>query len=296
MKRIYQMMLPVVLFPLVINALITSEEVEFYDRNGFLVIPNFYSKEECDNLKNHVSEMVQAFDADSVRSIFDNKNSTRKDSYFLNSSDKVSFFFEKDAFNADGSLKYPKELCINKIGHAMHDLDPQFNTFSRNPKLAELTRDLGVLNPLLIQSMYIFKQPFIGGEVFCHQDSTFLISEPNTTIGYWVAIEDATLENGCLWVSPGEHTSPLKALFVRKDDQVELITNDETPWNNEKLIPLEAKKGTLIVLHGHLPHMSLMNTSSKSRHAFTLHVIDASSCYPETNWLQRPDNFPYTGF
>lgn len=296
MKCIRNLILATALFPGLMSALITLDEVDSYQRNGFLVIPNFYSAEECDSLKNHVSKLVDDFDADSVREIFDNKNPTQKNDYFLSSGANTSFFFEKDTFNDDGTLKYPKELCLNKIGHAMHDLDPHFSAFIRNSNLAELTSDLGVTNPLLIQSMYIFKQPYIGGEVFCHQDSTFLISEPNTTIGYWVAIEDATLENGCLWVSPGEHTVPLKVLYVRNENQVQLQILDSTQWDNGKLIPLEVKKGTLIVLHGHLPHMSLMNTSSKSRHAFTLHVIDASSDYPALNWLQRPKDFPFTGF
>ena len=42
--------------------------------------------------------------------------------------------------------------------------------------------------------MYIFKQPKIGGEVVCHQDSTFLYTEPESAVGFWVAIEDATIE------------------------------------------------------------------------------------------------------
>ena len=49
------------------------------------------------------------------------------DDYFLESGDKVRFFFEEDAFLPDGSLKQAKELSINKIGHAMHDLDPVFS-------------------------------------------------------------------------------------------------------------------------------------------------------------------------
>ena len=53
--------------------------------------------------------------------------------------------------------------------------------------------------------MYIFKQPNIGGEVTCHQDSTFLYTEPIDIVGLWFALEDATIENGCLWAIPGGH-------------------------------------------------------------------------------------------
>jgi len=296
MKCFYKAILSAVLFPTLITALLTHEEIDFYEQHGFLVIPNFYSAEDCDNLKNHMAEIVQTFDENTVSSIFADGPVSSKDAYFLNSGDNVSFFFEKGAFALNGSLKYPKELCLNKVGHAMHDLDPQFDAFSRVPKLAALTSDLGVHNPLLIQSMYIFKQPHIGGEVSFHQDSTFIISEPNTTIGYWIAIEDATVENGCLWVIPGEHKSPLKTLCVRRDDHTEFLTFDHTPWDNNHSVPLEVKKGTLIVIHGHLPHMSYMNTSPKSRHAFTLHVIDASSTFSKLNWLRRSEDFAFKGF
>jgi phytanoyl-CoA hydroxylase len=51
--------------------------------------------------------------------------------------------------------------------------------------------------------MYIFKQPFIGGEIDCHQDSTFLYTDPLSCIGFWFALEDATVDNGCLYAIPG---------------------------------------------------------------------------------------------
>ena len=64
--------------------------------------------------------------------------------------------------------------------------------------------------------MYIFKQPHIGGEVTCHQDSTFLYTKPESAVGFWVALEDATIENGCLWVSRGvRHKGPLRKLFYK---------------------------------------------------------------------------------
>lgn len=72
--------------------------------------------------------------------------------------------------------------------------------------------------------------------------------------------------------------------------------SDDTPWPEEKLQPLEVKKGTKIVLHPILPHLSRENRSSRSRHAYTLHIIDASSNYPAKNWLQRPAEMPLRGF
>jgi phytanoyl-CoA hydroxylase len=71
---------------------------------------------------------------------------------------------------------------------------------------------------------------------------------------------------------------------------------DSTPWPEQQLVPLEVRKGTLIVLHGLLPHKSLENRSSKSRHAYTLHVISGNCRYPADNWLQRSPELPLRGF
>jgi phytanoyl-CoA hydroxylase len=116
-------------------------------------------------------------------------------------------------------------------------------------------------------------------------------------LGLWFALEDATTENGCLWAIPGGHKAGLKSRFLRADDGgTRFETFDDSPWPEERLMPLEVEKGTLIVLHPLLPHLSRENRSRKSRHAYTLHIIDASVNYPATNWLQRSVDIPPRGF
>ncbi|UUZ52834.1 phytanoyl-CoA dioxygenase family protein [Massilia sp. H-1] len=120
-------------------------------------------------------EIVNEFDAGENRSIFTTQNQlTATDDYFLRSDNTIRCFFEEEAFDAEGKLKQDKSLSINKIGHALHDLDPVFEQFSRDPKLAAVASDLGLRDVKVWQSMYIFKQPGIGGEVRWHQDATFL--------------------------------------------------------------------------------------------------------------------------
>lgn len=278
--------------------MISSQQVDDYRTNGFLVIENFASEQECDDLRERAEQLVQAFEPAEVMSIFTtNEQSRVADEYFLTSGDKIRFFFEENAFAPDGTLKHSKQRSINKIGHALHDLDPVFNRFSRTPKIQELARDLGIKNPLLLQSMYIFKQPNIGGEVACHQDSTFLYNEPIDIAGLWFALEDATIENGCLWALPGAHKSGLKSRWVRTtNDAMEFKVFNDKPWPETQLTPLEVSKGTLIILHGLLPHRSLENRSTKSRHAYTLHIISGNAHYPADNWLLRSATMPLRGF
>jgi phytanoyl-CoA hydroxylase len=268
-----------------------------FERQGYLVLPGFVPDAACDALKARAEQLVAGFAPETI-SVFTTHEQTRtSDAYFLSSGDKVRFFFEEGAFRPDGSLRQARELSINKIGHAMHDLDPLFDRFSRTPELAALATELGVKRPLLLQSMYIFKQPHIGGEVNSHQDSTFLYTEPLTCLGFWFALEDATLENGCLWALPGGHKLGLKKRFVRAPGGgTAFQVLDATPLPEEGYVPLEVKKGTLVVLHGLLPHKSGANTSPRSRHAYSLHLIDGTAVYPEDNWLQRAADMPPRGF
>ena len=277
---------------------LTADQISQYERDGFLVIEDFVTAEACDRLRSRAEMLVAAFDPAGYASIFSTREQTRtSDDYFLGSGDKIRFFFEEEAFDAKGRLRQSKERSINKIGHALHDLDEVFNRFSRTPELAALVARLGYARPLLIQSMYIFKQPNIGGEVTCHQDATFLYTEPLSVTGLWFALEDATTENGCLWAIPGGHWLGLKSRFVRAHEGgTRFSVLDDSAWPMDKLVPLEVKTGTLIILHGLLPHMSLTNRSSKSRHAYTLHLIEEGCIYPADNWLQRSPEMPARGF
>jgi phytanoyl-CoA hydroxylase len=278
--------------------MLTSKQKADYERDGFLVINDFVSRASCAALRNRAEELVAEFEPEDVFSVFSTRNQTRtSDDYFLESGDKIRFFFEEDAFTSGGKLRQGKQRSINKIGHALHDLDAVFNRFSRTDDLARLISDLGLARPLLLQSMYIFKQPSIGGEVSCHQDASFLYTEPVSLVGLWFALEDATIENGCLRVIPGGHKLGLKSRFMRSSGGgTRFEISDREPWPEEQLAALEVREGALIVIHGLLPHMSYANKSPKSRQAYTLHAIEDGCHYPADNWLQRGAGMPLRGF
>ncbi len=270
-----------------------------FTTNGVAVFPGAVSEDALVGLRKEIARLVDDFDPSGVTTVFstDEGQGHARDDYFLTSGDKTRFFFEDGVLSETGDLLVDKHQALNKIGHAMHDLDPAFSDFCRSYPFANAAAEVGMANPQLLQSMVIFKNPGIGGEVTPHTDHTFLWTEPQSVIGFWLAVDEATQENGCLWALPGAHTIPVKSRFVRNADNTGTVmqTLDATSYPDEGWVPLEAAPGTLIALHGTLPHRSEPNTSAKSRLAFTLHCIEAEAEWSDKNWLQRPD-MPFTGF
>lgn len=279
---------------------LTSEQVQAFVDDGFLVLRDFVDADKCLALRSRAIELAREHvPAAGAATVFTADGSPRHTSaeYFLTSGESIRCFFEKDAFDVNGRLKQEAHLSLNKLGHAMHDLDEEFDAFSRTRALADVASDLGMVDPLLLQSMYIFKQPHIGGEVTCHTDHTYLWTEPRSVIGFWFAIDDATTENGCMWALPGGHRIPVKSRSRLNADRTATVTDviDPEPYPTEGLVALEAPRGTLVLLDGAVPHLSGANHSDKPRHAYTIHAIDGVATYPEDNWLQRP-TLPLRGF
>jgi phytanoyl-CoA hydroxylase len=269
--------------------MLTPDQRTSFERDGFLVLPEFKAPADCDALRRRARELVDAFDPGEQRAVFSSVQPQRlADAALIASAEAMHCFFEEEAFDASGALRQPKALSINKIGHALHDLDPAFDAFSHGPALARLAADLGLAQPQVWQSMVIFKQPGIGGEVRWHQDASFFVTEPQTVTTFWFALEDATLANGCLWVQPGGQRTPLRERFVRDGDTLQMQRLDDTPWpTTADAQPVEVRAGTLVCFHGLLPHYSAPNRSPHSRLAYTLHVTDGGARYDAGNWLQR---------
>lgn len=269
--------------------MLTDAQRQQYRRDGFLVLPGFRDAAALAAVRARAEAIVQAFEPGAASGVFSTRNpAVTADAALIASADAVHCFFEEEAFDAAGRQVVPKDRAINKIGHALHDRDPVFERFSHGADLAALAADVGLAEPQVWQSQLIFKQPAIGGEVRWHQDATFFVTEPVSVTTFWFALEDAALDNGCLWVEPGGHRGPLRERFVREGDTLRLEVLDRTPWPGEATaMPLPCPAGTLVVFHGLLPHYSAPNRSARRRLAYTLHVTDACTRYAATNWLQR---------
>lgn len=285
---------------------LTAAQLASYKNNGYLLIPNALSPTTVSALLSETNHMLSSFsltDHPMTKFSTGEKDSHVGDDYFLTSGDKVRFFFEEDALSTTGELTKPKHRAINKIGHYLHELSPQFRKATFTPLHREIAKAMGFKNPRVLQSMIICKQPEIGGRVPPHQDSTFLYTDPPSAVGFWIALEDATIDNGCLSFAKGSHRrAPVTSRFVRKEgggtgfDDVagakfpENLETQELEKDEEEEYELgEVKAGTLVLIHGNLLHKSERNLSGKSRFIYTFHVIEGENDYDGRNWLQPPE-------
>lgn len=276
---------------------LSEEQIQSFHENGFLVIERFWDEEKVKHLHQEIDNVISSIDLSASRSIFTTSNNMQgvnRDKYFLESGDVIRHFWEEKAFDDEGNPVQPLKQCINKIGHALHDLCPAFQEVSYEGRVGSICADLGMSVPTVVQSMYIFKNPHIGGEVTPHQDGTFLYTEPQSVLGFWWALDDCRTSNGCLWAVPGSHKSGVKRRFKRLPPPA--VGTEFDPPENVHLdmeggVPVECPAGSLVLIHHSVVHWSAVNTSDAPRHAYTIHVIDGAEdvVYPADNWLQKSD-------
>ncbi|KAI6175825.1 hypothetical protein M3Y97_00731500 [Aphelenchoides bicaudatus] len=279
---------------------------EIYDKNGFVLVENVFMEQETEEMKREMDKIVDSLDLEShPKSIFstEDQNKHASDKFFLDSAGKISHFYEEGALNKEGELIVAKDKALNKVGHALHWLNSVYKKYSFHEKIKNLIKAVDYKYPKIVQSMYIFKQPKIGGSVTDHIDASFLRSEiPGAVVGVWIALDEATQENGCLWFTPESHktSDPNAYMFVRtnsedpKDPLVKFL-GEQPKYDQSKFVPVPVKKGSLVLIHCHVVHKSEPNTSDKSRHAYTFHVADGNADWKwdKNNWLQESEDYSF---
>lgn len=276
---------------------LTYEQLTSYNKDGYLIIENFIDRLMIDSVKERIQYLLKNTPLESIQGVFTTEQNDliKYNDYFINSANQIKIFLEEKAIN-NGILNRDLDVAINKIAHALHR-DTFFSTITHDERIKFICNDLKINEPTIVQSMYIVKPPKIGGRVKIHQDSSYLYTEPLSCIGFWIPIEDVDQENGCMWFMPGSHRFDLMTRFIKNDDNelcydppINHHNNSNELFPHELFVPIETKKGSLVIFHGNLLHKSDENLSDKSRHAYSFHVIDGLTKWSEKNWLQYPEH------
>ncbi|RDA87134.1 hypothetical protein CP532_4279 [Ophiocordyceps camponoti-leonardi (nom. inval.)] len=297
---------------------LSASQIASFHRDGYLILRDALNSSQVSSLLAETRRLLSSLNlSDHPMTRFTTGTSSAGhvgDDYFLTSGDSIRFFLEEDAFDKEGNLLVDDAaMTVNKIGHGLHRRSEPFASLLRSSSPPAVARSLGFRDPRVLQSMVICKHPRLGGAVAPHQDSSFLYTSPPSALGFWYALEDAGLDNGCLWFLPGSHRwAPVKSRLVRKsgDGGTEMVDNqgprfpgsgpshprsdpDPDPDPDAVYVPAEVRAGDLVLIHGNLLHKSEKNTSDKGRIIYTFHVIEADgTTYDDRNWLQPgPDGF-----
>jgi len=135
-----------------------------------------------------------------------------------------------------------------------------------------------------MQSMLFFKPPGLQGQAW-HQDERFIPTRDRSLVGAWIAVDDANIDNGCLWVLPGSHRTG-QLWPTRDHGKPELFdpTDESFGFDDEAAIPVEVSAGSVVFFNGYLLHRSLPNRSTRRRMALVNHYMNAWSPLP---WMME---------
>lgn len=288
---------------------LSQEQLERFHAEGCLVLEDFVPTETLGEVMEYSHELLRQFDpaAHPLTKFSTDDADHVGDHYFLDLSDQVSYFLDTDAVNSDGTLNRAPERAVNKVGHGLHLKAPACRKLTYDPRVVAIAAQLGFQDPRVLQLMLIFKHPNHGktaNAVPPHTDGAFLYTDPLLCIGFWYALEDCTLENGCLHYLPGshkQHTVGKRFVRVVKDGTVvgttfepvgspDVFTGESLSYTS---VPCPA--GLLVLIHHSVLHKSEDNVSERSRFAYTFHVIEGPDATPAVeydakNWLQIPSN------
>jgi phytanoyl-CoA hydroxylase len=169
-------------------------------------------------------------------------------------------------------------LCI----HFPHKVSTAAREAVTNPRIVEgLTAVIGP-NVKAMQSMLFIKSEGKPGQAW-HQDEYFIPTRDRSLTAVWIALDDATVENGCLWVLPGSHRrGVLYPTHPQTDPRFDCTVEAyEFPYRDDEAVPVEIPAGTALIFNGYLLHRSLENSGRHGyRRALANHYMSAESLLP----------------
>ena len=237
--------------------LVSDEQVKFFVEQGYLAVPDVISPTELEELKRDTVDLARGkYPCETLKSL-------------------------PADMSDDESLR--NILCI----HQPHYISETMLKYVKHPKICGILSQITAAHlPFwdgsvkCMQSMLFVKPPGFQGQAW-HQDELYIPTRDRSLVGGWIAIDDATIENGCLWVIPGSHRSGY--LFQQHDhnnpDEFD-FAGESYGFDESKEVPVVVKAGTLVFFNGYLLHRSRKNRSNVYRRVLVNHYMNAWSKLP----------------
>lgn len=232
---------------------ITADEVAFYNANGFLIVPDALSPEDVELLRGETTAICRGLRGE-VRNLP-----------------------EHAPTDTDEEVN-KRVLCI----HMVHKISKIMYDALAHPAMVETLTNIIGPNVKCMQSMLFIKASGKPGQAW-HQDEIYIPTRDRSLTGGWIALDDATLDNGCLWVIPGSH-KPGVLWPQRTHHDTRFDCAHETfrfPYTDDDAIPVEVKTGAIVFFNGYLLHRSLPNRATGGfRRVLVNHYMSAESLLP----------------
>ncbi|MCJ8328406.1 MAG: phytanoyl-CoA dioxygenase family protein [Lentisphaeria bacterium] len=236
---------------------VSDKEIQFYIDNGYLVVEGLMTGEELDEIKADTIKITRGgYETESIKPV-------------------------DDSISDEDTLK--NILCI----HQPHHVSPVMEKFAKHEKICGILSQITAAHlphwdgsVKCMQSMLFIKPPEFQGQAW-HQDEIYIGTRDRSLVGAWIAIDDATIENGCLMVLPGSHKSGY--LYPQRDhenpDEFDFAP-ESYGFDESEEIPVEVKAGALVFFNGYLLHRSRKNLSNDYRKVLVNHYCNAWSLIP----------------
>jgi phytanoyl-CoA hydroxylase len=166
--------------------------------------------------------------------------------------------------------------------HFPHKISPVMRAAMAHPALVEIMTALIGPNVKAMQTMMFVKRAGMAGQAW-HQDEFFIPTRDRSLCGAWIALDDAVIDNGCLWMQPGSQADgvlwPMKPHGDPRFDASEEAYGQ--PYPRESGVPVELKAGGVAFFNGYILHRSLKNCAPTGfRRALVIHYCSAESLLP----------------
>ncbi len=225
----------------------------FYKENGYLVVPNALLEDELEELRSETLRICRGECGD-VRG------------------------FEAGVPGESDEAVQRRYLCI----HFPHKISAVMAKYLATPRIAAVLTEIIGPNVKCMQSMLFIKATGKPGQAW-HQDEDFIPTRDRSLVGGWIAMDDATIENGCLWVIPGSHKPGILWPMERQNDDRFDCSDEATgfPYSDADAVPVEVKAGSIVFFNGYLLHRSFPNRAGSGfRRVLVNHYMSAESLLP----------------